>query len=99
MLPARSVGGEGQHSFNTQLDRPHTPASSITIDSKEMPPMGGAGMNNGPAMMFVDLLPHKAPDGVAWKPKDIDLLNRRWTQVRGLVSNCVVRMAGRGNPS
>lgn len=47
--------------------------------------MGGAGMNNGPAMMFVDLLPHKAPDGMAWKPKDIDLLNRRWTQVGWVV--------------
>lgn len=41
----------------------------------------GGGMNSGPAMMFVDLLAHTAPDGKAWTAKDIDVLNRRWTQV------------------
>ena len=41
--------------------------------------MGGGG--TGPAMMFVELLPEKAPDGIAWKSSDIETLTRGWRGV------------------
>lgn len=68
------------HRTQSTVSNTPVPPFLRTIDSKDVPPMGG-GMNSGPAMMFVDLLAHTAPDGKAWTAKDIDVLNRRWTQV------------------
>lgn len=39
-------------------------------------------MKSGPAMMFVELVPDAAPDGKAWRDKDVDALSKRWSQAR-----------------
>lgn len=44
------------------------------------PPMMGA--QTGPKMMFVDLLPEKAPDKTAWSSRDVELLTKKWRRVR-----------------
>ena len=44
------------------------------------PPMMGA--QTGPKMMFVSLLPEKAPDKTAWSSRDVELLTKKWRRVR-----------------
>lgn len=57
----------------------HTPyALHIQTHSKEAP----MPMKSGPAMMFVELVPDSAPDGKAWRDKDVDALSKRWSQAR-----------------
>lgn len=58
----------------------------------EISPKGGVGMppgappmmgkQTGPKMMFVNLLPEKAPDKTAWSSRDVEMLSAKWRRVR-----------------
>lgn len=75
------------HLFTHTNQPTHTHSGAPPMDGMPniagMPPMMGGG-GTGPAMMFVELLPEKAPDGVAWKSNDVEHLTRAWRGVRNM---------------